>query len=105
MAYVNIRDAVVKGSFFNGKGLKFAEQFTKRDGTPGESYFTAFFDQPHGLSDGTKLSKVGGVLSVKGRIYDPEDGEARAMVDVVLNNPTYEVAEGGSAPADDDSPF
>lgn len=108
MAYVNLKNVVAKRSFYDGKGLGVVEQFTKRDGTPGESKYTLFFDQPHGIAEGTRLSKVGGVLSTKGRIYDPEDGEARAVVDVILNNPTYEIDGGGSAPAasgDSDLPW
>ena len=105
MAYVSIKEAVVKSSFYDGKGAKIAEQFTKRDGSAGESYYTLFFNEPHGLADDTKLTKVGGVLSTKGRIYDPEDGEARAVVDVVLNNPTFEVAGAPAAQTGDTPPW
>ena len=105
MAYVSIKEAIVKRSFFDGKGASIAEQFTKRDGSEGESYYTLFFNEPHGLADGTKLTKVGGALSTKGRIYDPEDGEARAVVDVILNNPTFKVAGAPAAQTGDTPPW
>lgn len=91
MAYVNIKEAVAKGSFFDGKGLNIAEEFTKRNGEPGEQRYTLFFDSPHGIAEGTRLEKVGGILSVRGRIVSPDNGEDWAAVDVVLNQPTYEI--------------
>lgn len=109
MAYVNLKNVVAKRSFYDGKGLSVVEQFTRNDGTPGESKFTLFFKQPHGIAEGTRLSKVSGRLSTKGTIYNPEDGEKRAVVDVILNDPTYEIA-GGAPQADpfavdDEQPF
>ncbi len=48
--------AIVNGSvnrtFFEGKGASIKETFTKRDGTESASYYTAFFDAPHGLREG-----------------------------------------------------
>lgn len=92
--------AIVNGSvqrtFFDGKGASVKETFTKRDGTEGASYYTAFFDAPHGLSEGD-TGKFSGLLSAKSNSYE-KDGETRHSADIVLNSAKFEAAESEDAP-------
>lgn len=92
--------AIVNGSvqrtFFDGKGASVKETFTKRDGTEGASYYTAFFDAPHGLSEGD-TGKFSGLLSAKSNSYE-KDGETRHSADIVLNSAKFEAAESEDTP-------
>ena len=76
---------------FEGKLAKVKESFTKRDGTEGAAYFSAFFEAPHGLDVGAK-GKFSGVLGVKPDIY-----EGKAKADVTINQTRFEVAEDEDA--------
>lgn len=107
MAY-GIVNGEVANIFYNGYGVGVVEKFTKRDGTEGQSRYTAWFD-----TDGPKpdlqqgqTGKFSGTLSARVREYE-HNGETRHSADVSLNNAKFEPEEGGgSAPADDDSaPF
>lgn len=94
--------AIVNGSvnrtFFEGKGASIKETFTKRDGTEGASYYTAFFDAPHGLNEGD-TGKFSGLLSAKTSQYE-KDGENRVSADIVLNSAKFEAVT-----VDEDQPF
>lgn len=94
--------AIVNGKvnrvFFEGKGASVVETFQKRDGTEGNSYYTAFFDAPHGLEEGAE-GKFSGLLSVKAREYE-KDGEIKHTADAVLNSARFEAAESS-----EDTPF
>lgn len=104
MAIINIRNAEVTRTFYNGKGVGLKETFKKQDGTEGASYYTAWFENDPGLSEGDR-GNFSGLHSAKISEYE-KDGETRRNVEVALNSARYEAAEGGSAPADDDSaPF
>ena len=96
--------AIVNGSvnrtFFDGKGASVVETFQKRDGTEGKSYYTAFFDEPHGLDEGA-TGKFSGLLSAKAREYQDKDGNARVSADIVLNSARFEPSEDSPS----DSPF
>lgn len=98
--------AIVNGEisrvFFNGQGASVVEKFQKRDGTEGAKYYTAFFDEPHGLEEGS-VGKFSGLLSTKIREYE-KDGETRQSFDVILNSARYEPTES-SPQISDDSPF
>lgn len=59
-----IINGVVEGTFFDGKGARVKETFKKRDGTEGASYYSLFFDEPHGLQVGDS-GKFQGAVSVK----------------------------------------
>ncbi len=93
-----IVNGTVNRVFFEGKGASVVETFSKRDGTEGKSYYTAFFDAPHGLSEGA-TGKFSGLLSTKAREYEDKEGNPRTAVDVVLNSARFE------AEASSDSPF
>lgn len=102
MAIVSLKDVKVGRVFYNGAGAEFVESFQKNDGTIGTKKYSAFFDQPHGLSEGD-VGNVSGLLSVKARLWE-RDGEAPVpMADIVLNSPRFE-ATGGSSD-EDSSPF
>jgi len=96
-----IVNGTVQRTFFDGKGASVKETFTKRDGTEGASYYTAFFDAPHGLSDGD-TGKFSGLLSAKVSSYEKE-GETRHSADIVLNSARFEQIEDQSD--EDNSPF
>ena len=93
LAYVN---GSVNRVFFNGKGASVVETFQKRDGTEGKSYYTAFFDEPHGLDEGA-TGKFSGLLSVKGKSYTNKDGDEVNGFDVVLNSARFEPADDAGA--------
>ena len=101
MAYISLQNVFAVSSFWNDKGLEVEERFPRKDGTEGKTKYSVFFDQPHGIANGSKIEKLGGIAGVKARIYDPEDGEARAVADITINNPKVEGVSGGapSAPA------
>lgn len=95
MAYI-IANGEVTRTFFEGKGLAFKEEFTKRDGSTGAAYYTAFFAEPHGLAEGDR-AKFSGNLSVTLRNYD-KDGEIRYSADATINNTkAEEVVYAGQA--------
>jgi hypothetical protein len=97
MAYVIINGEVNR-TFFDGKGASIVEKFTKRDGTEGASYYSAFFAEPHGLEVGDS-GVFKGNLSVSLRSYEVE-GEVRYSADATINNTKAEdVVSGVGEPA------
>lgn len=102
MAIINIRNAEVTRTFYNGKGAGLKETFKLRDGSDGARYYSAFFDEEHGLSEGDR-GNFSGLLGTKVSTYE-KDGETKYGVDVTLNSARFEAGDGGSA-SDDDAPF
>ena len=88
MAWLSIPEAEVTRVFYNGLGAGLKETFTKRDGEISAKYYTAFFKEPHGLSEGD-IGKFGGIHSAKLNEYE-KDGEIRTNVEVTLNDTRYE---------------
>ena len=101
MAILNIRNAEVTRTFYNGLGAAFKETFQLRNGETGARYYSAFFENPHGLTEGDR-GNVSGLFSAKVSEFE-KDGEVRHGVDVTLNNARFESTGGGSDDAD--SPF
>lgn len=101
MAIVNVKNATVARTFYNGLGASIKETFQKRDGSEGASYYTAFFDKPHGLSEGD-TGNFSGLLSVRAREYENKDGDTVTTADAILNSARFEPTDGGS---DSDAPF
>lgn len=99
MAIINIRNAEVTRTFYDGKGAGIKETFKLRDGSEGARYYSAFFDDEHGLSEG-QVGNFSGLLGTKVSTYE-KDGETKYGVDVTLNSARFEAVDGGS----DDSPF
>jgi hypothetical protein len=93
--------AIVNGEvnrvFYNGLGISIKETFQKRDGSEGAAYYTAFFDQDPGLSEGTR-GKFSGLLSAKAREYDGANGERKISADIVLNSAKFEPEDAGDTP-------
>lgn len=103
MAILNIRNAEVARTFYNGLGASFKETFTLRNGEEGARYYSAFFDEPHGLSEGQR-GDVSGLFGAKVNEYTTKDGETKHSVDVTLNNARFSPAED-SGDDDDSLPF
>lgn len=98
MAIISIRNAEVTRVFYNGKGAGIKESFTLRDGGEGARYYSAFFDEEHGLSEGDR-GDFSGLLGTKVNQYE-KDGETKYGVDVTLNSARFEAASD-----DDGAPF
>lgn len=97
MAIVNLKDATVQRIFFDGKGIALYESF-KAQGQDRKSYYTAWFDQAPGFTEGQVVS-VSGLLSVKLREYE-KDGQTRQSIDVSLNKARETTGQNGhQAPA------
>lgn len=99
--------------FHHGKGVAITESFEKRDGTIGNSYYTAWFEDDSGLQEGD-YGKFSGLFSIKVDNWeDKKTGEPRTGYTPTMNNTRfeYESDEGGSSDdwasgADsDDGPF
>lgn len=103
MAILSLKDVRVGRIFYNGLGAEFVESFERNDGTPGEKKYSAFFDTPHGLSEG-QVGNVSGLLSVKARLWERDGEPPVPMADIVLNSPRFEAVDGGSG-YKDESPF
>lgn len=101
MALTYVKNATAARVFFDGRGVEFHEKFTKQDGTEGVTKFTAWFESAPGISEGA-VGNVSGLTGVKARIWAPEDGEARAVADIVLNSARFEAADNGG---DSSGPF
>jgi hypothetical protein len=85
MAYAILNGEVV-GTFYNGKGARIKESFTKRDGTEGAQYFSAFFEEPHGLNEGDSGVFKGTFSASINEYADKQTGEPRYSAQVTLNN-------------------
>lgn len=96
MAFVTAEGEVTR-VVWDGKGATVKESFTKRDGTEGAAYYTAFFDEPHGLNVGD-TGRFNGILGVKPSTYTGSDGKTRTGVDVTINSTRF-------TPAGDSDPF
>lgn len=103
MAFINVKNAEVTRTFWNGQGAGLKETFKKKDGTEGAAYYSAFFDEEHGLSEGDR-GNFSGLLGAKVSEYE-KDGETRHGVDITLNSTRFEAVDGGSASDDSDAPF
>lgn len=88
LIYVN---GTIEGTFFDGKGARIKESFVKRDGTEGATYYSAFFDEPHGLNVGDVV-KASGLHSAKVEEYEGKQyarvtlNSARAEIDTDVQN-------------------
>ena len=99
MAIISLKNVTVKRVFYNGLGAEFVEAFQTRSGEQGEKKYSAFFDEPHGLSEG-QVGNVSGLLSVKARLWERDGEPPVPMADIVLNSPRFEASSGA-----DDTPF
>lgn len=100
MAFISV-EGEVNRVFYNGLGISVKETFTRRDGEPGASYYTAWFEKDPGLSEGDR-GKFSGLFVVRKSEYE-KDGEMKVGIDVSINNTRFEPSgdSGGSG----DGPF
>ena len=91
MAYM-IVDGEVANVFYDGKGIGVVEKFTKRDGTEGQTRYTAWFEEAPGLDVGAKGTFKGNV-SARVREWTDNDGNPRQSADVSINNAKFEASE------------
>lgn len=80
----------VTSTFYNGKGAKVKESFKKQDGSTGESYYSAFFENEHGLEVGA-VGKFSGFGSVKAEEYPVDSGSWWGRI--TINNTRFEPEE------------
>lgn len=98
MAIINIKNATV-GAPLGDKGFNLIENFTKKDGTSGASYYKVWTEQS--FSQGAVID-VSGLLSVVGQLYE---GEARVSVSINNAKITQAQAQNQAVVAAEDSPF
>lgn len=97
MAWI-IVNGTVENTFWEGKGARIKESFPKRDGTEGSRYYSAFFDEPHGLQVGD-AGKFQGLHGAK-PAQDPK------FVDISINSTRVDdLVQGEGAFEDDEAPF
>lgn len=94
IAYVK---ATVKNVFQNGKAAGVVESFQKRDGTTGEQRYTAWFDQEHGLSEGS-YGEFSGLLSAKVKDFERQDGSTGHAAEIHLNSARFKAIETEDTP-------
>jgi len=85
VAKVSLNDVQVSRVFWEGKGAQVVEKYTTRNGER-ETRYALFFDEPHGLSEGTILS-VEGLLSATVDEFTKRDGTTGHAVNLKLNSP------------------
>ena len=94
MAKVSLSNVQVSRVFWQGKGAQVIETFTTRDGER-QSRYALFFDEPHGLAEGSIIS-VEGLLSASVDEYQKRDGSTGHAVNLKINKPTVSNVEPGS---------
>ena len=92
MAITHIEGTVTR-TFYNGKGAEVTETFKKRDGGEGQTRWAAWFEQPHGLSEGDVV-KVSGLHSDEISEWE-KDGETRRNIKRSLNKARISRLDGG----------
>lgn len=103
MAIVNVNGTITR-TFFNGKGAEVTESW-KSNGETMSKRWAAFFDQPHGLSEGD-IVEVSGMHGDKLDEWE-KDGETRRTVKRTLNKArlnsgnSSSTSAPASAPSDD----
>ena len=83
MAFTKVQGTVTR-IFFEGRGAEVTEAFKKRDGSEGKTRWAAFFDEPHGLSEGDVI-EVSGMHGDKVDEWQNRDGETVRSVKRSLN--------------------
>ena len=104
MAYTSVEGKVSR-VFFSGKGAEVTETFTV-NGSEKSKRWTAWFDQPHGLSEGDGV-KVSGLHSDQiDEWQDKVSGETKRSVKRSLNKARLDARGGNTQQAPSDSvPF
>jgi hypothetical protein len=95
MAITHVEGTVTR-TFFNGKGAEVTETFTKRDGGEGKTRWAAWFEEPHGLSEGDTV-KVSGLHSDEISEWE-KGGETRRNIKRSLNKARVQGQQATTAP-------
>ena len=86
MAKVTLNKVQVTRVFWEGKGAQVVESYKTKDGERSTRY-SLFFDEPHGLAEGTVID-VEGLLSASVDEYEKRDGSGIGhSVALKLNKP------------------
>jgi hypothetical protein len=85
VAKVSLNDVQVARVFWDGKGAQVVEKYTTKNGER-ETRYALFFDQPHGLTEGSLIS-VEGLLSATVDEFTKRDGSTGHAVNLKLNSP------------------
>lgn len=85
MAIITLRDVQVTRVFWEGKGAQVLERYKTQYGDK-EQRYSIFFDEPHGLAEGTIIT-VDGVLGVKIDEYENKQGEKKQGIAITVNKP------------------
>lgn len=97
MAFTSVEGKVGR-VFFEGKGAEIVEEFTVK-GTQMSKRWTAWFDAPHGLTEGTVV-KVSGLHSDElNEWQDKDSGETKRSVKRSLNKARIEGTPAAASPA------
>lgn len=85
MAIITLRDVQVTRVFWEGKGAQVLERYKTQYGDK-EQRYSIFFDEPHGLAEGTIIT-LDGVLGVKIDEYENKQGEKKQSIAITVNKP------------------
>ena len=86
MAEVRIEDGKITRVFHEGRGAEVTESWLSRSGEPVSQRWAAWFEAPHGLSEGDTVTVVGRV-GVKVESWQPKDGgELRHSAKLSVND-------------------
>ena len=109
MAIVQLKDVVVSRVNRSGNGVKVLEENTS-NGKVYKTYYSVWFTEPHGLSEGDRVTLSGFLGAKIGEPWEDRDGNKRQSVELSVNNPrlsgTAEPVTVEAAPAwSSDVPF
>ena len=91
MAKVSLKNVQVSKIFQDGRAAEVVEVFKTRDGE-GKQKYTLWFNDAHGLTEGS-IVDVDGLLSAKMREFEsPTDGTVR-YIQLSLNSPRVTVTD------------
>lgn len=91
VAKVSLKNVQVSRVFQDGRAADVVEVFKTRNGE-GKQKFTLWFNDPHGLSEGS-IVDAEGLLSARLREFESQtDGTVR-YVQLSINNPTVKVTD------------
>lgn len=86
MAIVQLKDVVVSRVNRTGNGVKVLEE-NESGGKTYKTYYSVWFKEPHGLSEGDKVSLSGFLGAKIGDPWTDRDGNERQSVELSVNSP------------------
>jgi hypothetical protein len=103
MALVQLRDVVVSRVNRTGNGVKVLEESTS-NGKTYKTYFSVWFTESHGLSEGDRVSLSGFLGAKIGEPWTDRDGNTRTSVELSVNNPRLSGVAEPVAPVVESAP-